>query len=265
MSTVESDLSAIVARDHREPHAWLGAHPCADGGVVVRAYRPDATRRRAPRGRRGGRRRAAAPGRACSRRPADGVELPLATSSRSPTPTATTYTLHDPYAFLPTLGDLDLHLAGEGRHEALYEAMGAHLREMGGVAGVGFTVWAPAARSVSVVGDFNGWDGRLHPMRAMGSSGIWELFVPGVPEGARYKYEIRTQDGELPLKADPYASEAEVPPLTASVVHRPRHDWRDGDMAGAPRAPPSRCASRSASTRSTWAPGGATPTTPTAS
>ena len=86
--------------------------------------------------------------------------------------------------------------------------------------GTAFAVWAPSARAVSVVGDFNSWDGRLHPMRSLGSGGIWELFLPGVGPGERYKYEILTADGELPLKADPYAQEAEVPPKTASVVYR---------------------------------------------
>ena len=93
----------------------------------------------------------------------------------------------------------------EGRHEQLYEKLGAHVREIDGVVGTAFAVWAPNARSVSVVGDFNSWDGRLHPMRSLGSSGIWELFVPGVAEGAKYKFEIRTQDGRLRIKADPVA------------------------------------------------------------
>ena len=91
-----------------------------------------------------------------------------------------TFTMTDPYAFAPTLGELDIHLAGEGRHEEIYEHLGAHVREHEGVSGTAFAVWAPSARSVSVVGDFNSWDGRLHHMRALGSSGIWELFLPGV-------------------------------------------------------------------------------------
>ena len=138
-----------------------------------------------------------------------------------------TFTVRDPYAFLPTLGDLDIHLAMEGRHEELYEKLGAHVREIDGVAGTAFAVWAPNARSVAVVGDFNSWDGRLHPMRSLGSSGIWELFVPGVGEGAKYKFEIRTQDGRLRIKADPLAFHTEVPPDTASVVWRSKHEWAD--------------------------------------
>ena len=129
------------------------------------------------------------------------------------------FTLEDPYAFAPTLGELDLHLIGEGRHEELYDKLGAHVAQASRAStGTAFAVWAPAARAVSVVGDFNSWDGRLHAMRSLGSTGIWELFLPDVGEGARYKYEILTADGELTLKADPFAQETEVPPRTASVV-----------------------------------------------
>ena len=123
-----------------------------------------------------------------------------------------TLVVDDPYAFPPTLGELDLHLAAEGRHERIYERLGAHVREVDGVVGTSFAVWAPSARSVSVVGDFNLWDGRLHPMRSLGSSGIWELFVPGLADGDHYKYELRTQAGEIRLKADPVAFATEVPP-----------------------------------------------------
>ncbi len=101
--------------------------------------------------------------------------------------------------------------------------MGAHPP----VTGTAFAVWAPSARAISVVGDFNSWDGRLHPMRSLGSGGIWELFLPGVGPGARYKFEILTADGDLLLKADPFAQEAEVPPKTASVVTQSRHKWSD--------------------------------------
>ena len=135
--------------------------------------------------------------------------------------------MRDPYAFAPTLGEIDLYLAGEGRHEELYEKLGAHVTEIDGATGVAFAVWAPSARSVSVVGDFNSWDGRLHPMRSLGASGIWELFIPGVAEGSRYKFELRAQDGDLLLRADPFAFEAELPPKTASVVNRTRYEWTD--------------------------------------
>ncbi|MBI3183930.1 MAG: 1,4-alpha-glucan branching protein GlgB [Myxococcales bacterium] len=145
------------------------------------------------------------------------------------------YGLRDPYAFPPTLGELDLYFAGEGRHEQLWRRLGAHPIHHQGVMGVSFAVWAPTAASVSVVGDFNGWDGRLHPMRAMGASGIWELFVPEVGEGARYKFEVHpAHGGPRLLKADPFAFRTEVPPQTASVVHDlGRYRWGDGDWLAA--------------------------------
>jgi len=125
---------------------------------------------------------------------------------------------------------LDLHLIGEGRHRRLWEVLGAHPRVHQGVAGVSFAVWAPNARSVRVVGDWNFWDGRVHPMRCLGSSGIWELFIPGVAAGSRYKYEVVGADGRLVLKTDPMAQATEVPPATASVVVAPSsYPWGDQD------------------------------------
>jgi 1,4-alpha-glucan branching enzyme len=212
--------------DPADPHATLGAHP-QNGGVVVRAFRPDAT---AVRVRAEG-------FDPVDLRPVDrsglfeglvkGADVPLRYELEIAYPDGSTFTLRDPYAFLPTVGELDLHLAGEGRHEQLYERLGAHVREIEGVVGTSFAVWAPSARGVSVVGDFNSWDGRLHPMRTLGSSGIWELFVPDVGDGARYKYEIRWQDGSVHLKADPLAFQAERPPQTASIVHRSQYSWND--------------------------------------
>ena len=131
--------------------------------------------------------------------------------------TAPRITIDDPYRFWPTLGDLDLHLIGEGRHErAVGGARRAPPRHQG-VAGTAFAVWAPRRRAVRVVGDFNLWDGRVHPMRSLGSSGVWELFVPGVEPGCQYKFEIVGADGRLRLKADPMARATEVPPGTASA------------------------------------------------
>jgi 1,4-alpha-glucan branching enzyme len=126
------------------------------------------------------------------------------------------------------LGELDLHLVAEGRHEDLYRRLGAHPRTVNGVAGTTFAVWAPEARSVSVVGDFNEWDGRRHRMRAHGSSGLRELHVPGVGPGALYKYEVHAAGGAVHLKADPFAQDAEAPPRTASRVFASTHKWRDG-------------------------------------
>lgn len=130
----------------------------------------------------------------------------------------------DPYRHPPTLGELDLHLIGEGRHERLWEALGARVLD----GGVAFAVWAPNARGVRVVGDFTGWgpdDG--WPMRSLGASGVWEIFVPRVPAGARYKYRILGADGHWRDKADPLAARTEVPPATASVVHHSRYEWGD--------------------------------------
>jgi 1,4-alpha-glucan branching enzyme len=143
------------------------------------------------------------------------------------------HVVDDPYRFLPTLGEIDLHLMGEGRHEELWNVLGAHVHEydgpMGPVRGTSFAVWAPNARAIRLVGDFNQWDGSAHPMRSLGSSGVWELFIPGVAEGNRYKFEILGSDGGRRAKADPMARATEKPPATASVVTSSEHQWQDGD------------------------------------
>ena len=217
-----TDADRLLAREHSQPHAFLGAHPDGDA-VVVRAWRPAAASVAVvPDGGKPVPMEQVHPGGVFEARLA-GAELPLAYHydvdyGDGPIPA------EDPYRFLPTVGELDLHLVGEGRHEELWERLGAHVREIDGVRGTAFAVWAPSGRAVSVVGDFNFWDGRTHPMRSLGSSGIWEVFVPGVEPGARYKYEIIAPDGEIRLKADPMAFETEVPPKTASVVHEPQHD-----------------------------------------
>ena len=207
------------------PHSVLGAHE-ANGGVVVRAYRPDAQAVRVqPEGVEAELKDPAGLWEALLPK----ATLPLDYELEVEYPNGETYTMRDPYSFLPTLGELDLHLIGEGQLEQYYDKLGAHVREVNGIAGTSFAVWAPNARSVSLVGDFNSWDGRLHPMRSLGGSGVWELFVPGLEEGAKYKFEIRTQDNRLRLKADPVAFYAEVPPANASVVHRAKHEWQDGE------------------------------------
>jgi 1,4-alpha-glucan branching enzyme len=142
--------------------------------------------------------------------------------------TTITFDFDDPYRSWPTLGDMDLHLFGEGRHHRLWEVLGAHPRCHDGMDGVSFAVWAPNAQAVRVVGDWNFWDGRIHQMRSLGSSGVWELFVPGLEAGARYKYELVISDGSVVLKADPMAQATEVPPGTASVIAAPpAHEWSD--------------------------------------
>lgn len=137
----------------------------------------------------------------------------------------------DPYRFLPTIGEMDVYLFSEGRHEQLWEVMGAHIKHypspLGDVTGTAFTVWAPNAKAVRVVGDFNGWDGSLHAMRTMGASGIWEIFIPDAKEGQRYKFEIQYSDLSWHQKADPMARRTELPPSTASIITSSRHQWKD--------------------------------------
>jgi 1,4-alpha-glucan branching enzyme len=225
---VAEEVELVVRRDHPDPHHLLGAHS-SNGDVVVRAFRPGAERLRVlPENE--------APVDATRMHPSGlfegvlrGAKLPVRYRLEVAYPGGEAVELDDPYGFLPTLGELDLHLLAQGRHERLYDKLGAHVLEVDGVVGTAFAVWAPGARSVSVVGDFNDWDGRLHPMRSLGAAGIWELFVPGVDAGSHYKYELRTRAGDVQLRADPLAQAAETPPRTASVVFRSRHDWTDGD------------------------------------
>ncbi len=225
-------LGRLVALEHSDPHAFLGAHPSPEG-VVVRAFRPDAERIRLlidgeDRAREMARLDPAGLFELVlgERRGlfAYRLEIDFHGGGRA--------TIRDPYCFLPTLGELDLHLLAEGTHERPYELLGAHPRNLGGVEGVGFAVWAPNARGVSVVGDFNAWDGRIHMMRSMGGSGIWELFIPGLEPGARYKYEVRTPQGPM-LKTDPWASALELPPATASIIHRAQHRYEDREWMAA--------------------------------
>jgi 1,4-alpha-glucan branching enzyme len=137
----------------------------------------------------------------------------------------------DPYRYLPTIGEIDQHLINEGRHEQLWTVLGAHVRRYEGaiapVVGTSFAVWAPSARGVRVAADFNFWDGRAHPMRQLGSSGVWELFVPNVGKGAMYKYEVLGADGQWRQKADPLAFHTQVPPERASVVWESEYEWAD--------------------------------------
>ncbi len=228
MTVATQELDSIVRREHPDPHTVLGAH-AAPGGVLVRAYRPAA---RAVSAQLDGGRTVELeqihPG-GIFEGVIEAAEPPIHYRLEVDYDTAGRVTIEDPYAYPPTLGELDLHLMGEGRHKEIYEKLGAHVIEHQGVRGTAFAVWAPAARAVSVVGDFNSWDGRLHAMRSLGLNGIWELFLPEVEAGARYKYEILTAAGELILKADPYAQETEHPPQTASVVAEARHKWSKAD------------------------------------
>ncbi|MFD4953402.1 1,4-alpha-glucan branching enzyme [Streptomyces sp. NPDC058451] len=217
-----ADRERLLSGAHHDPHALLGAHPVG-GGIALRVLRPFA--------------------RAVSV-VVDGERTPLASegdglfSAVLPLAAIPEYTLvvgyerdeyevHDPYRFLPALGELDLHLVREGRHEQLWRALGAEPMTHQGVTGTRFTVWAPNARGVRVAGDFSHWDGTAFPMRSLGAAGVWELFLPGIGEGAKYKFEITSQYGGRFLKADPMARRTEVPPATASVVTAAHHEWGD--------------------------------------
>jgi 1,4-alpha-glucan branching enzyme len=149
-------------------------------------------------------------------------------------PNAQAIEIDDPYRYGPVLTDFDLHLFGEGTLNRAFEKFGAHLMVIGTATGVHFAVWAPNAQRVSVVGDFNGWDGRVHPMRLLVPSGVWELFIPDLPDGQRYKFEVRTSAGHLLMKSDPYGLSFESPPLTAAIV---RNDltfgWQDHEWMNA--------------------------------
>ena len=215
-------IDALTRGDHGDPFGVLGAHADNAGGLVVRTFQPHAARVwliDAGSGRSLGE---------MSRVHADGLFVchlsdrtaPLAYRLRLEVGGGSTVEIDDPYRFPPILGELDAYLIAEGNHLRLYERLGAHPMELDGVAGVAFLVWAPNAKRVSVVGSFNSWDGRRHPMRKRVECGVWELFIPGLDRGELYKYEIKGAGGELlPLKADPLAFAAERPPRTASVVH----------------------------------------------
>jgi 1,4-alpha-glucan branching enzyme len=206
-----------------DPHQLLGLHPSTSSAQVVRLFRPSAD---------------------TIHLELFGHVIPMEKVSPSglfeyKVPLHTTYKdyrvyhqngllAHDPYAFLPTFGEVDGHLLSRGVHYKLYEVLGAHPVVHQGVKGVKFAVWAPNAKAVSLVGDFNFWNGRVNPMRSMGHSGVWELFVPGLKEGEKYKFEIKTQEEPVRLKADPFANGCEMRPSTASIVRDlEQHVWQD--------------------------------------
>ncbi len=222
----DDELRKLLTGAHHDPHSVLGAHP-HPGGTVVRVLRPHADAVTVLAG---------------------GEEYPLERSAEgffhgvTPGPPGDyrlrvrygehTEITDDPYRWLPTLGEVDLHLIGEGRHERLWEALGAHPRIYstlsGPVEGTSFAVWAPNARGVRVCGDFDGWSGVATPLRSLGSVGVWEVFLPGVGPGARYKFRLLGPDGRWHEKADPMARATEVPPNTASVVAAPStYEWGD--------------------------------------
>ena len=226
-----AELDRIVSGTHHDPHSVLGAHPAPGGGMTVRALRPLATSvivllpdgRRFPAGH-------VHQGIFAADLPDDkdvpDYRLSVTYPNGDGGPDAE-YVADHPYRHRPTLGEMDLHLIREGRHEELWRVLGAHVRTFGEVTGTAFAVWAPSARGVRVIGDFNFWDGHAHPMRSLGSAGVWELFVPGVQAGTRYKFDICGPDGSWHRKADPMAALAGRPPATDSVVFESSYEWQD--------------------------------------
>ncbi len=235
---VAEQVNRLLTHTHHDPHGFLGAHP-AGNDVVVRAFRP---------------------GRLAPTVVVDGTEVAMTCVDERGLYEAVlpnrsmpvTYQLRDagfddagpdPYAFLPSIGEVDQYLIGEGRHWRLGAVLGAHVRTIDGIRGVGFVVWAPAARGVALVGDFNGWDDRTLPMRTLGSSGLWELFVPYAQQRDRYKFAIHGGDGSFRLHADPVAARTEVPPNNASVIFESDYQWsdqawmsaREADTSGKPQ------------------------------
>ncbi|PVG83382.1 1,4-alpha-glucan branching enzyme [Nocardioides gansuensis] len=223
-SVDSSELDLLTEGRHGHPHAILGPH-VHDGGVTVRVLRHLADSVAIRHGE--------------TVTPLEHVhggiwagELDVATvpdyrvevtyDGGAPT------SYDDPYRYLPTVGETDLHLINEGRHEQLWDVLGAHVQRLeSGVTGTSFAVWAPSAQGVRIKGEFNSWDGREHPMRQLGVSGVWELFVPDVGAGTHYKFAVLGADGEWHEKADPMAFRSEKAPLTASIVWESSHEWGD--------------------------------------
>ncbi|MFD8301424.1 1,4-alpha-glucan branching enzyme [Streptomyces sp. NPDC059690] len=216
------DRERLLAGTHHDPHTVLGAH-LVPGGVAVRVFRPYALAVTVVAGEL----------REELNDDGDGFFSGLLPTAEVPsyrlqvTYEGSVQDTEDAYAFLPTLGELDLHLIGEGRHEQLWTVLGAHPMTHQGVAGTRFSVWAPNARGVHVAGTFNFWDGTGHPMRSLGSSGVWELFLPEVGEGELYKFQITRPDGSKTLRADPLARRTQAPPDTSSIVTASHHEWQD--------------------------------------
>jgi 1,4-alpha-glucan branching enzyme len=223
---LQADINRFLSLRHNDPHQLLGVHTDGDE-QTYRVFRPGAAAVELVLG--------STRPRAMARTRDPGLfELSIPSNTKSTSYKLKVHfsngqvaTIRDPYSYPPTIGELDLHLFGEGRHEEIYKRLGAHITKIGRVSGVAFAVWAPYASGVSVVGDFNGWDGRFHQMRMLWGSGVWELFIPDLPAGSLYKFEIRTRRGLPFLKADPYGQFAEVPPNTSSIVFEPNFKFQD--------------------------------------
>jgi 1,4-alpha-glucan branching enzyme len=218
------ELLAIGEGRHPQPHSVLGQHPLDGGGWVIRARRPLALAVTAVR---------ANGTRIALKHAGHGIWHGRAAGRQQAYTLHTTYEsgpdwqADDPYRFLPSLGDVDLYLFGEGRHEKLWQVMGAHCRNHEGIDGTSFAVWAPHATAVRVVGDFNGWDGASTALRRLDDNGVWEIFLPAVSPDSAYKFEILTASGTWVQRADPMARSTEVPPATASKVTESAYLWDD--------------------------------------
>jgi 1,4-alpha-glucan branching enzyme len=237
----ESEFESLTQLRHRSPHDLLGMHVLGNKkGVVVRALVP------------GAQKITAVPTVETHLPPipltrlhqsdlfegvSDAINRVYAYNLVIEDKAGNELVTRDPYSFLPTLGELDLHLFAQGTERRIYEKLGAHVRTIDGVQGVSFAVWAPNAQRISVVGDFNNWDGRRHPMRLLGLSGVWEIFIPGVRPGSCYKFEIRNCHGQIVLKSDPYAAWYEVAPKNAALVWDEKaFPWTDEDWIKRRRA-----------------------------
>ncbi|MEP6762751.1 MAG: 1,4-alpha-glucan branching protein GlgB [Gemmatimonadaceae bacterium] len=229
----EHAVARLLHGAHRTPHAILGAHPAQlDGiaGVVIRAMFPTKVSLSVVVESSDAGTAMHDEGNGLHTLFLPGKSLPLRYRLRIAQPDGNFIERDDPYRFLPTVGEIDLHLFGEGRHLRLWEKLGAHPRVMDGVKGTAFAVWAPNATRVSLIGSFNAWDTRVHPMRALGTSGVWELFVPGVGARALYKFEIASPTGALRVKTDPMAFQMELTSGHASVVVPTGvYQWQDSD------------------------------------
>ena len=218
-------LDALAEARHDDPFGVLGPH-VDPNGVVIRACLPTAERVAVAR-------KGSAAVVMKRRHPAGVFEASIPGLQTIPDyrldvtyAGGTTAQIDDPYRYGRVLTDFDIYLFGEGKHTRIYDKLGAHLMTIGGVEGTHFAVWAPNARRASVVSDSNFWDGRRHPMRKLGL-GVWEIFIPGIGAGEKYKFELLSEHGEVLLKSDPFGFAFELPPLNASIVVRPDYQWRD--------------------------------------
>ena len=226
----DSDLQRIIQARHRDPFGVLGRHVHGEE-AVVRAYIPLAGEVTIAEG-----------GLSMTRVPNTDMfewrgnvdEVPDRYRLIWRDSHGAEHVAHDPYCFPPQISEFDLHLFGEGKHWHIYRVLGAHKHQADGIPGVRFAIWAPSAERVSVVGDFNNWDGRCHPMRVLGGSGVWEIFIPGLGIGQPYKYELRTRQGDIQLKTDPYGQHFELRPANASRVPPPTraYGWQDTAWMG---------------------------------